>query len=62
MAAVPEFTPEKVLGSWVPLTTALDATARWQAASSCSIQTPSPHGLRQGASSCWELICFLTQA
>lgn len=62
MAAVPEFTPEKVLGSWVPLTTVLDTTARWQAASSCRIQTPSPRGLWQGASSRWELVRFLTQA
>lgn len=44
MAAVLEFTPEKVLGSWVPLTHVLDTTARWQAASSCRIQTPSPRG------------------
>lgn len=62
MAAVPEFTPEKVLGSFrVPLTTVLDTTA-WQAASSCRIQTPSPRGLWQGASSRWELVRSLTQA
>lgn len=42
MAAVPEFTPEKGARSWVPLTTVLDTTARWQSSVICRIQTPVP--------------------